>query len=653
MLAADVLKEYLVSLGFKLDAAAYDKFQRTLQDTQRRVEATTMGMTRSFVTASGTVVAAIGAITAATAGLLNNLAQADLGYKKYALRMYMGTEAAQRLKIAVDALGESLEDIQWQPEIGQRYKELLEWQKGMGPPAQEYDAQMKKIRDIRQEFTKFRVTMVYGLQMIGYSISKILGKDIGDFDQWLKKTNDWVKEKLPEWSEKVATFMAKVTGWSIRAAKAVGALWSSLSEEVKFGVIGAAILGVFGRIATAIGAAIGLVEDFYSYIRGDNKDTKLAPIWHALLGASKSLQESWQGLKEILDSLFGDSISKWFSLANVFEAIATSLTFVGSAIAVLVQAAADLIDYFRSLEITVKTNQYGIPTGIGVDSGGKPLPFAEGSRSRKAYDKSMEDLAKHRARMEMTPEERAEDDRKRRQALGIDPTYLHIPESLRPKGKSRLGGVVNPNSGSPEADRIAMAMKIIESGGNYNAKEAGGAGPGVGAYQFTGTWGTWSRQYSKAMGLGGGVLPMTPENQDKVATWMIQGYLNKGYNAREIAAIWNEGEEGYRIHGFEHKGVNKYGIPYDVGAHVRKFDKAYKQVGDYQKQQAQAYPVGSSQPVTQNSSVNVGNIIVNAKTDADKHEIAAAVEAKIQGFQQQSKTMAGARANREFQGVVQ
>jgi len=112
-------------------------------------------------------------------------------------------------------------------------------------------------------------------------------------------------------------------------------------------------------------------------------------------------------------------------------------------------------------------------------------------------------------------------------------------------------------TGSSDAQSIANAIKQIESGGNYGAKGASGES---GAYQFMpSSWSSWAKTY-----LGDANAPMTPANQDKVAMAKIQSLLDQGYDARQVALIWNGGQP------VEKKGVNSKGVAYDSGAYANK-----------------------------------------------------------------------------------
>jgi len=139
--------------------------------------------------------------------------------------------------------------------------------------------------------------------------------------------------------------------------------------------------------------------------------------------------------------------------------------------------------------------------------------------------------------------------------------YLMGPQTL----PSLPTPVVNAiNYSGTTANEIANAIKMVEGGGNYNAK--GGSGES-GAYQFMpATWKQYSGEYLNSIGKAGQSLSMTPENQDTVALYKIQGWIDQGYSADQIASIWNSGKPNYE----GNVGINSKGIRYDVPAYVNK-----------------------------------------------------------------------------------
>ena len=92
-----------------------------------------------------------------------------------------------------------------------------------------------------------------------------------------------------------------------------------------------------------------------------------------------------------------------------------------------------------------------------------------------------------------------------------------------------------------QAVAMARAIKMQESGNNYNApKEVAGDSLG-GAYQFQKpTWQNYAGQI-----LGDSNAEFTPENQDKVAYGMIKKWKDSGMGPLDIAHKWNPGSSDY------------------------------------------------------------------------------------------------------------
>jgi len=153
-------------------------------------------------------------------------------------------------------------------------------------------------------------------------------------------------------------------------------------------------------------------------------------------------------------------------------------------------------------------------------------------------------------------------------------SHLSVDETIKMRDAGLIqdgnGGYTNDVSGA-SAEQVANAIKQIESGGNYSARGASGE---YGAYQFMpGTWQSWSRELQQATGE---VPSATPENQDNVAKFKIQQWLNQGLTPQQIAAKWNSGSEV----GWEDKvGTNSMGVKYDVPAYVKKFTNALGKTG--------------------------------------------------------------------------
>src|SRR5271154_2826786 len=123
----ETIRSYLVSLGWSVDPSSERKYEEALKRTAVRVEKFSKTAVKDFTLVGGAFVAATAAVVAGTASLLSNVAKQDLGFQLYARRMWMGTEAAKKMKIATDSLGYSLEEIIWgPPELADRYRRLIQ-----------------------------------------------------------------------------------------------------------------------------------------------------------------------------------------------------------------------------------------------------------------------------------------------------------------------------------------------------------------------------------------------------------------------------------------------------------------------------------------------------------------------------------------------
>lgn len=207
-----VIKEYLVRLGFDVKSNELAKFNDALRSATQQVERVTSGMTKAFVVAGGAVLTTLTAIATGTVGLMDHVAQSDLGFQVWARRMYLSTDAAKSLKIATDALGYSLEDIVWGPKELQERFGILQGDQArmMGGLGGDFETQMRRIRDIRFEFTRLGVELQYLAMQVVKSLSVRLFGNEGTLLERLKEFNDWFISRLPQLGDKVATYLVPV-----------------------------------------------------------------------------------------------------------------------------------------------------------------------------------------------------------------------------------------------------------------------------------------------------------------------------------------------------------------------------------------------------------------------------------------------------------
>ena len=157
---------------------------------------------------------------------------------------------------------------------------------------------------------------------------------------------------------------------------------------------------------------------------------------------------------------------------------------------------------------------------------------------------------------------------------------------------------------------ITRAIAYTENGGKPDIKnpKAGKTGETKSIFQFEPE--TWKEDAKKI--LGDENAPITPDNETKVVTEKVSHWIDKGYNAKQIASMWNAGESepdaytGKFSTGKSSKGINtKYGVGYDVPGYAEKVANYAKQfyTQDLSKQiaptpQMQPTQVSQSTPQT-------------------------------------------------------
>lgn len=207
----NVIQEYLVGLGFTIDQPTLKKFDQALKDSLKAVENTVAPEIKLFVELGLAAVAAYNAIGLATVGLMDHVAESELGFQLYAMKMYMSVDAAKKLKIATDALGYSLDEIAWNPELRQRYfglvKDQATMQSGLGA---QYLQEMKYLRDIRFEFTRLQVEGQYLGMALTKSLFEHLGISSDGLLQKIQHFNDYIIHNLPQIADKIATTLTPV-----------------------------------------------------------------------------------------------------------------------------------------------------------------------------------------------------------------------------------------------------------------------------------------------------------------------------------------------------------------------------------------------------------------------------------------------------------
>ena len=83
----DVIKSYLVGLGFQVNQAEFNNATNKLKEVDKVVSTTTASMIKNFVAAGAAVTVVLASITKAVADLTIGVAENDLAFQKLSNRM--------------------------------------------------------------------------------------------------------------------------------------------------------------------------------------------------------------------------------------------------------------------------------------------------------------------------------------------------------------------------------------------------------------------------------------------------------------------------------------------------------------------------------------------------------------------------------------
>jgi len=288
----EVIKEYLVSLGVQIDKPGFNQMKTTLDQTSGVVSSATSGWAKNFVAASTIISTALASVSASIAGVMTAAAKQDLAMEKYARSMLVSKQAALEMKTAMDALGESVQNIQLTPELMERYRALVADGRNMKVGG-DYEGTMRNFRDLIFEFTRLKQEASYALQWVGYYLMKHLSKPLADAKATFKSFNDNLIKSMPVWTERVARaliYILNVGKHFLDLLKTIGktiyAMWDAFPRGVKIAT--AALAGFFmllrasplGRMVALVGSLLLMVDDYFGHMEG--KQAALGTAWDKL-----------------------------------------------------------------------------------------------------------------------------------------------------------------------------------------------------------------------------------------------------------------------------------------------------------------------------------------------------------------------------------
>lgn len=285
MALRNVMKEYLVSLGFNVDRNKLSDALDVVKLGEGKISSLVLKMSTSLGKGTAGIVTMIASAVVAIGKFTTSVAEADMATQNAANSMWMNVDAYRVTQNAVESLGYSMNELSTiarNPELTNRFSELVELGKQTAAP-KELDSMLKKVRDVTFEFDKMQVIAKNGIRQIVYYFLKYLGVDLDNMQNKLASVNKFLQENLP----KIAAAIAKVLYYIYRVGKAIGyvislgvkligGIYNFMKKfpstfKVFIGIISAILLAinpVLTIILVGLSAIMLLIDDYMTWQRG-------------------------------------------------------------------------------------------------------------------------------------------------------------------------------------------------------------------------------------------------------------------------------------------------------------------------------------------------------------------------------------------------
>ncbi|HWQ41893.1 MAG TPA: hypothetical protein VN456_07640 [Desulfosporosinus sp.] len=369
----ETIREYLVSLGFKVDNSSLNTTQNAMKTAEASVAHFANESVKDFAKATTGIATFVAAATVGLAKFMHSLAQSDLAIEMQARSLWMSKDAAKAYKASIDALGVSINDLYLSPELMNKYLELNRQAREMAVPTDEYTKQMQGVREITFQFQRLKLEGTYALQWIGYYLTKYLAGPMGNVKNWLTEINDKIQENMPQWTKRVA----EVTSWVVRLAKAAWSIRDALGAAA--GAFTAISLikmasNPFGAFVLGLTALLLLVDDFNTYMSGG--ESAFPKLWEWIEKFKKSFvdkgyMKDFMGiLKDIVQGVkdFGATLER-IGNSETFQNFIKDIKAVVFKLGEILQSTGEwFADFFKTIKENGDLEKFGTDIGKLADS---------------------------------------------------------------------------------------------------------------------------------------------------------------------------------------------------------------------------------------------------------------------------------------------
>lgn len=153
---SEFIDEYLVKLGFSRDILSEQEVKKSLDTVKKAVEDHVGSVGKAMLEWQGAITGAFLGVGAASIGLIDKLATADLATKTLAARMMLSVPDTRAFTESLKLLGATTEDLMANPQLAayanQLYQDSKRMQELVG--SENIEGAFHRIEDLQQQFTR-------------------------------------------------------------------------------------------------------------------------------------------------------------------------------------------------------------------------------------------------------------------------------------------------------------------------------------------------------------------------------------------------------------------------------------------------------------------------------------------------------------------
>lgn len=345
-MARNIIDEYLVSLGVDIDHSSISKLDNALGKIEGMVNATA-SLGKNLAVASTAIIGSIFGIISAGTALVTSNANVENSYATLSASMMITERQAKSMKMALDALGKSQNEVMLNPKLREQYRALLADNQAMSVGG-DYKAMMNEVTDFMFEFTRLKQEIAVGMQWIAYYIVKDLAGPLGEAKDIMKQINNYIIQNMPRITRTIATGFGYVRNiffaiWRVfkNIALHLKEFWENLPKAGKkaFIALGLALFaasGPVGALIVALGSLLLLLEDYFAYM--DGKESMYGKYWEKLNEALDSVNGAWDSMLKYVREFFDwiENSDKIKRFTDLITRLATGIAWLASELGKLI-----------------------------------------------------------------------------------------------------------------------------------------------------------------------------------------------------------------------------------------------------------------------------------------------------------------------------